>query len=204
MSLADELGIATVDHDGLVTLLAASFPLGEWDGEDTVIYRAQTGEIAVTLRYRKSRLVDAESGPGLSDEIRRKLREDVSTLAAAHETLVWRDVFFNVLPVDGYWRYRDQWQIVPAPPQAPRPHVVIADHPFIVEFRVPRHPGGGMLDAAICARRSWELQLILNVVLKGQIKRFGPRAPEHTWAYVEDADGALRTDWVQPGYFISD
>jgi hypothetical protein len=34
MSLADELAIATVDHDELVTLLAASFPLGEWHGED--------------------------------------------------------------------------------------------------------------------------------------------------------------------------
>jgi hypothetical protein len=34
MSLADELAIATVDHDELVTLLAASLPLGEWHGED--------------------------------------------------------------------------------------------------------------------------------------------------------------------------
>ena len=206
MSLADELAIATVDHDDLVTLLAASFPLGEWHGEDTVVYRAQTGEIAVTLRYRRSRLIDVESGPGLSDETREKLREDVATLATAHETVVWRDVFFNVVAVDGYWRYRDQWQIVPAPPQAPRSHFVIADHPFIVELRVPRHPGRGgtLLDAAIRERRAWELQLILNVVLRGQIRRFGARAPERTWAYVEDADGALRTDWVRPGYFIPD
>jgi hypothetical protein len=56
MSLADELAISTVDHDELVTLLAASFPLGEW--LDTVVYRAQTGEIAVTLRYGKKRLVE--------------------------------------------------------------------------------------------------------------------------------------------------
>jgi hypothetical protein len=42
------------------------------------------------------------------------------------------------------------------------------------------------------------------VVFRGQIKRFGARAPEHTWAYVKDADGASRTDWVQPGYFIPD
>ena len=77
MSLADELAIATVDHDDLVTLLAASFPLGEWHGEDTVVYRAQTGEIAVTLRYRRSRLIDVESGPGLSDETREKLREEL-------------------------------------------------------------------------------------------------------------------------------
>ena len=86
------------------------------------------------------------------------------------------------------------------------PHIVIADHPFIVELRVPRHPGRGgtLLDAAIRERRAWELQLILNVVLRGQIRRFGARARERTWAYVEDADGAMRTDWVRPGYFIPD
>ena len=56
MSRADELAISTVDHDELVTLLAASFPLGEW--LDTVIYRAQTGEIAVTLKYGKKRLLE--------------------------------------------------------------------------------------------------------------------------------------------------
>ena len=43
-----------VDHDELLTLLAASFPLGEW--LDTVVYRAQTGEIAVTLKYVKKSL----------------------------------------------------------------------------------------------------------------------------------------------------
>jgi len=54
MSRADELAISTVDHDELVTPLAASFPLGEW--LDTVVYRAQTGEIAVTLKYGKKSL----------------------------------------------------------------------------------------------------------------------------------------------------
>ena len=78
--------------------------------------------------------------------------------------------------------------------------------PLHRRLRVPRHPGRGgtLLDAAIRERRAWELQLILNVVLRGQIRRFGARAPERTWAYVEDADGALRTDWVRPGYFIPD
>ena len=202
MSLADELAIATVDHDDLVTLLDASFGPPQWHDNNRVLFPAETGEIAVTLKYRKGRIVDVERGPGLSDETLEKLRAGVAALAADHETVVWREVFFNVLPVDGYWRYRDEWQIVPAPPQAPRPPVVLADHPFIVELRVPRYPDGGMLDATIRTRRAWQLQLILNVVLRGQIKRFGARAPQHTWALVRDADGELRTYWVQAGYFV--
>jgi hypothetical protein len=203
MSLADELAIEAINHDELVTLLASSFPLGEWHGENTVVYRAETGEVAITLTYRGSRLIGVGAGPGLTDETRAKLREDVAALAGPRETVVWRDVFFNILPVDGYWRYRDEWQIVPAPPQAPRPDVVIADHPFIVELRVPLH-GRGMLDATIRGRRAWELQLILNLVLRGRIKRFSARGPDHTWAYVRDRDGVLKAEWVQPGYFIPD
>ena len=113
-------------------------------------------------------------------------------------------MFFNIFPVDGYWRYRDEWQIIPAPSQAPRPDVVIADHPFIVELHVPSHPGRVVLDAAIRGRRAWELQLILNLTLRGGIKRFSARAPEHTWAYVRYDDTSTTVAWVQPGYFIPD
>lgn len=204
MSLADELAITAINQDELVTLLASSFRFGEWHGDKTVVYRAESGEVALELTYRGSRLVDVDSGPGLSDETREKLREDVAALATARDTVIWRDVFFNVLPVDGYWRYRDEWQIVPAPSQAPRPDVLIADHPFIVELRVPWHPGRAMLSGTIQGRRAWEVQLILNLVLRGLIKRFSARAPDHTWAYVRDGDGRLRTEWVQPGYSIAD
>jgi hypothetical protein len=204
MSLAEELAIAEVNHDELVTLLASSFPLGEWRGENTVVYRAETGEVALTLTYRGRRLADIEDGPGLSDETRETLRDDVAALVAADETVVWRDVFFNGFPVDGYWSYRDEWQIVPAPPQAPRPDVMIADHPFIVELRVPWHPDRAMLMGAIQGRRAWELQLTLNLVLRGGIKRFSARAPDHTWAFVPARDGELRAEWVWPGYSIPD
>src|SRR5215210_494565 len=101
MSLADELRITTVNHDELVTLLASFFPFGEWHGDDTVVYRAGTGEMAVTLTYRGSRLVDVSEGPGLSEHTREKLRDDVATLAAPHEAVVWRDAFFTLF--HRYW-----------------------------------------------------------------------------------------------------
>src|SRR6476659_4138693 len=125
MSLADELVIAAVNRDDLMTLIASYFSWVQWQGVSALIYRRETGEVAVTLTYRGNRLVDVEAGPGLSDETRERLRDDVAALTTAHETIVWRDVFFNILPVDGYWRYRDEWQIVPPPPQAPRPDVAI-------------------------------------------------------------------------------
>lgn len=202
MSLADELAIAAVNRDGLITLIASYFSWVQWHGENAISYRTETGEVAVTLTYRGNRLVDVEAGPGLSDETRERLRDDVADLTTARETVVWRDVYFSIFPVDGYWRYRDEWQLVPAPPQAPRPDVVIADHPFIVELRIPSYPGRGMLDATIRWRRAWELQLMLNLVLRGPIKRFSARGPDHTWALVRHGDSGVRAEWLQPGYFI--
>jgi hypothetical protein len=112
-------------------------------------------------------------------------------------------VFFSILPVDGCWRYRDDWQIVPSLPQAPRPDVLMGDHPFVVELVVPWHSGRAMLTAAIQGRRAWEVQLILNLVLRGHIKRFTARTPDHTWALLWGGDGP-RVEWVQPGYFVAD
>jgi hypothetical protein len=200
--LSEELAVGAVNDDELVTLLASSFPRGEWHGGYTTVYRSETGDVAITVTYRRNRIVRIEGGPGLTDEARVKLRDVVATLAAPHATIVWRDVFFGHIPVDGFWRHRDEWQIVPAPPQAPRSDVLIAEHPFIVELRVPWFPRGGTLDAVIRGRRAWELQLILNLVLRGRITRFSVRAPDHTWAYVREGDSGFRSEWVQPGYFI--
>jgi hypothetical protein len=200
MSLTDELGVAAINRDDLMTLLASYFPFVQWHGANSIIYCTDAGEVAVTLTYSGNRIVNVEADPSLSEETREMLRDDIAALTDAHETVVWRDVFFNILPVDGYWRYRDEWQIVPAPPQAPRPDVVIADHPFIVELRLPSYPSRTMLDATIRMRRAWELQLILNLALRGPIKRFSARGPDHTWAYVPDSHGKVSAEWVQPGY----
>jgi hypothetical protein len=198
-SLADELAINEVDHDELVTLLSFSFPSGQWRGGNSVTYRAEDGTIGLTLTYRGSRLTDVKRGPGLTDEMLTTLRERIASLADEGESVVWRDVFFNVLPVAGYWRYRDDWQIVPAPSQAPRPEFLLGDHPFIAEIRVPRHGDDGPLRAVSQQRRAWEVQLILNLVLRHRVSRFTMRATDHTWAYV---DG--ETKYVQPGYLIPD
>jgi hypothetical protein len=205
MSLANELPIADINHDDLVALLASSLPIAQWRYvKNTVVCSSEAGEAVVTLTYEEGRLLDVEAGPGLSYETRKRLRDDAAALALPHETVVWRDVFFSILPVDGYWRYREDWQIVPIPPQAPRANGVMLDNPLIVELRVPSYPGQGMLNAVIHGRRAWELQLMLNLVLHGPVKWFGRRAFGKTWAHVQQGDGGHMAELVQPGYSIPD
>lgn len=202
-SLADELAISDVEHDALVTTLAFFFAQGEWQSGRTITYRTEDGQVGATLVYgRDGDLADVERGPGLTDEMLNELRERL-VLASHSETVVWRDVFFNVRPVEGFWRNRDDWQIVPAPPQAPRPDLLLGDHPFIVEIRLPRYPDQAMLTATTQDRRAWELLLILNLVALGRVSRIGPRHHGHVWAFVGD-ELPPDTRYVQPGYSIPD
>jgi hypothetical protein len=202
-SLASELRIHDLDHDSVVTLLSSFFPSGQWTSGNTVTYRDENGELGLTLVYGKRALVDVIRGPALTEDKLDRLRERLALLSTS-ETVIWRDVFFNVQRVEGFWRYGDDWQIVPAPPQAPRPDFLYADHPFVVEIRVPWYPGEGFLSATVQQRRAWELLLILNLVLHGAVTRIGPRQSDHVWAYVSKEGEELTARYVQPGYFIPD
>ena len=45
-------------------------------------------------------------------------------------------------PMEGWWGYRDRFRIIPVPPEAPRPHFLVAAHPFLLEFTYNRSPDG--------------------------------------------------------------
>jgi hypothetical protein len=124
----------------------------------------------------------------------------VRTLISADEPVLWRQVWFSALPLTGYWRYRDEWQIVPMPEDALRPQFVMADHPFLIELRGVR-TGDPLIDGDRARRRLWELQLILSLALRVSIST-NDRSPRHAWVLVEDLKGGLRPEYRQRGYVL--
>lgn len=58
--------------------------------------------------------------------------------ATSTETEIRRVALFAEVPTTGWFRYRDRFQLLPVPPEAPQPHQLLADHPFIAEFPVRR------------------------------------------------------------------
>jgi hypothetical protein len=201
-SLAEQLLPPGVEHDALVTTLSSFFPFGQWVGGTEVTYRTAEGQVGLTLIYgRKGLLEDVRRGPGRTDELLAELEGRVELLTSNSETVVWRDVFFTMPSPEGFWRYRDDWQIVPAPPEAPRPEFLMGDHPFIVELRLPWYPDEPMLSGLTQNRRAWELQLILNLVLNHRVLRFGPRVGDHSWVFLDEG-GTPEARFLGPGYTI--
>ena len=63
-----------------------------------------------------------------------------SELLASAGTRIGREILFAHLPVTGYFRYKDEFQILPVPNHAPQPPFSWADYPFLLEFRFPISP----------------------------------------------------------------
>ena len=155
----------------------------------------------LTLHYSAGKVVDATAGPAITAELEEQMRTAIDRdLRGPTKHAVWRSVLFSSRPVDGWWRYRTDFQIVPVPADAPRPKFLLADHPFIVDFE--------FLDSANwqirnlrTARKAYELELLLDLFLRTPITSHTSRGRHH-WIITQDGD-AFDVRFVSEGYFIA-
>jgi len=178
------------------------FPLSRWESGDRITYFHPERGHALDVVYNKhGQIMRYEPGPGLTDELVATLRERAE-VAFAPDTgsEVRRDVLFSVPEVKGYWRHGDDWQILPAPPQAPRPGFLLGEHPFVLEYRVRSSAN----DAVVFTRRrrSWELHLLLSLVLRGSITHETDAKPHHWVLMGEPTAAGVHTAYVNEGYMV--
>ncbi len=135
------------------------------------------------------------------DELESQVDAALRALLEDHGHRVYRDVLFSSRPLTASWRYLDQFQIGPAPDNAPRPNVVLAEHPFIVDVIFADGPSEGIRRLR-CQRRVAELRLLLNLILRSRIMVSSNRIRSH-WVW-EPMGSIPRVRWAQEGYFIED
>ena len=205
-SLAKVLHIGEIDDDELSIVLTSALPRGAQFLGNEVEYRTDTDDLALTLVYRDGRVADAYEGPASSAELEAELEAKIEAeLLGPTERKVCRWTMFSGHPVEGAWRYGDELQIVPAPPQAPRPEAVFADHPFVLDFVFDNSPNWQVRQLRY-SRKAYELTLVLDLLLISRISTISNRG-EHRWVY-GPFDPTTETHpsvmWVQDGYFIAD
>lgn len=130
------------------------------------------------------------------ESIRAKVEQQ---LLKPSEPEIGQIVLFANLPTVGWFRYRDDFQLVPMPANAPRPQCLIGDHPLLLQYRVE-----GSTDFHISmlrrTRTGRELDLLftaLTTVIQGSI---GNVARFH-WSLVNGNDPAnLRSEYCQEAY----
>jgi len=192
-----------VDEPELTTLLDNHFAGGRMEpGSDTVELTKEPGsrgEAALRLRFMDGILVDVDPGPALTVEDLAQLRALVEdALLRPQGEQVARRIFFSRPEVTGWWRYRDHLQLLPAPPDAPRAGFLMAMHPLVVEFAYPG-TGHSLVRLVRQRFRTWELGLLLNLMLYAQVHVHGDRHSHH---WVIDPDPEFQAKYLNEGYHL--
>jgi hypothetical protein len=183
-SVLEELRANEVDQSELEDVLSRYFGTAVASSPETIRYPA-TADFALELRYEDGRLVDIVAGPALTHLKLTGVRQRIEAeLLTATGTAVGRVVLFASVPVTGYFRYRDLFQWVPVPPEAPHPAFRMAEHPFLLEFHFRQSPDTGIrqLRRAILER---ELELLAAGLLEFTIRGHG-RLVHHHWVLMQD------------------
>ncbi|MBO3752158.1 hypothetical protein J5X84_39370 [Streptosporangiaceae bacterium NEAU-GS5] len=194
---ADDLlrQLAQLNTTDLRVLLTEVFPSQAYEGERTIKYaRGTEREPALSLVYRAAR--SGRPPDGAVSELRREaalqpedvdeLRRFLAILQGPPRDHLASFFHFSSRPVSTWWRYRDEFQIMPPPPDAPLPGMLVGDWPFLIEarYRSPDHFG---FEIQYRMRTMNRLRLLLPVWLIGP--KFKPHTERNTKHWVVPFQG---------------
>ena len=198
-NLNEKLSIGLADDDEIIAILSGCFPCGSGNTQ-SVEYQNDEQECAVKLAYKDGVITEAVRGPALTEE---KLSEIVGKIESAILTegaqKISRSFLFSYEKVDGFWKYRDLFQIMPAPAEAPDPTESYAQHPFVLEISY-KGSSDWRVGQVRTFRKQYEIRLLLHLFLNGNVV-WEDWQTKKKWVFVgQDAD--LHSEWSQLGYTV--
>lgn len=179
-------------------VLGSHFGSARHRGGDAIEY-LKAEEVALSVTYDKGRVTRIAPGPALTSGDVAALEEKLErSVLADSGTRVRRQIAFSAVPVTGSWRYRDSLQILPAPPQAPRPQYLLGDHPFVLEVTYAHSE-----EFTIALERAFHELDEVNLVLAGALPWIDhrPRNSQQQWAIPVGGEAVpKRSMWTQTTY----
>lgn len=191
-----------VEQSELEQLLLAHFGKSKAISLEQIEYHHRESDAtAITMIYDAEEQLQAiYGGPALKGDdisfLEQKIRESLLTPG---EQTVGRNILFAGVPTKSYFRYKDVFQLLPVPPEAPRPPYVLGEHPLSFEFYF-----AGSSDAVIRiqrrARIGHEIELVCVALLPLLNGSFG-NTGRHHWVIPESPDPAqLKSEYRQEMY----
>lgn len=171
------------------------------DSEPNTFYLPLAGSscrIKLTFSDRKQ-IIAIEPGPAFDSAQWQQVIEEIERTGPSK---VGRDCSFSSFRVAGSWRGKQSGvQILPAPADAPRAPVEMAEHPFILEYPMKKVSDLWPITNFRRMREHRQLTFVLNVLLVGGTT-IPPRRSRHLWAIVpEESGGGQGAKWVKEFYF---
>jgi len=120
-----------------------------------------------------------------------------STLVDNQEEDIGRTICFSLYEaVRGFYRYKDVFQIVPIPKDAPHASMILADHPFVLESKYVSCPDQ-MIDTNRHIEAAAQLARILNTFCNTAVSARSVYV-RYFWGIFDDKE--LSSRWTQEGY----
>ena len=154
----------------------------------------------IRLIFRGNKIIAIEPGPAFNLAEWERVSEEIEQSILAGSPKVGREYSFSSFRVPGSWRGDCSGvQILPPPDDAPRAHVELAEHPFILEFSITVSDFWPITNHRRL-REHRNLTRLLNVLLAGRIS-LQPRRSEHFWANVSCGDNSPEIKWVPRSFW---
>jgi hypothetical protein len=177
---------------------------GDRSDPQILLFPGDETRYAVKLIFdKKHRLRAVIAGPLLTDSALSELISQIERQLHTPAARIGNRVLFAALPVTGAFRFKDDFQILPVPENAPRPDFLMADHPFLLQFRF-----GGSENLSVqqmrMESRARELEMLLVALVANHIH--GQRQISHQWVIrpLGDPPRRPRSILCQLGYMFED
>lgn len=184
MNIINELGARDVDQRELDILLRGYFPWCITKHGSSEISYARADHTVLCLKFKKCKhqieLVSIETEPAINEseieEIRSKIMGDITTPGPRKFSTT---VMFSSVATNGWFRFRDEFQLIPVPAGSPQPDQMIADHPLL--FEVSFVSSENMrISSSRCGKRLKEIELVCAALLSPSIKQ---NPSGHCWVW---------------------
>jgi hypothetical protein len=194
-----------MDESELQTIVSGHFGGASSASPNEVVFpgTADSSKVALRFRFKKGQLAAINAGPALEEAHVATLQNVIESELSPAPPRVGTQVLFASMPVAGTFRFRDDLQVLPAPSDAPTPPALIADHPFLLQFKY-KPSQNVWLGTARRAAQARRLQLLLSALLEESIRSVNPFVEFH-WVIPpitpgKPMTGAPRSMWCQEMY----
>ncbi|MEW6419810.1 MAG: hypothetical protein AB1480_17125 [Nitrospirota bacterium] len=172
-----------IDLDELDYVLRSIFKSSAHLDKESIIYPSSSGNYAV--KVSKKGEISLISGPACNNKIIAKMKEKIISDIRNSKKQIGRSILFSDLPLYGYFRYKDLFQILHVPDHTPRPEFAgIGLHPILLEYVYDKSTNG-FINAYRQNKKSYEISWIMNMFLNSYIRRSESRI-RHQWVRCGD------------------
>jgi|GEM_PF-6226436 hypothetical protein len=160
-----------IDLEEIIHVLLSIFGSASYHGSTTIFFPGRNyDKRIIQIQISKKNKITLVPTHRCDSKTLQRIKEKIKTDIYSYEVKIGRDILFSsYIPLYGYFRYRDVFQIIPVPPQAPKPeYIAHGPHPILLEFAYKKSNDGGINTYRI-KKASYEIAWILNLLLNTDI-----------------------------------